>query len=332
MKILKNINSVNKKEQILLLNILHNLLKTGVSLKQSVHFMKIMFPNFIGDLHNVQISLNEGNSISDSFKFLLENNIYNQLIIAERQGNLINGLKEIIDFLKLKNQQMKKIKDLMIYPIVLFFILGLILFSINTFIVPQFDMEKANDNFYTTYIFFGLFLFFLIIISAVYYRFRKLDSLAKIQILMKIPLLKVLVKDYLGYYLSLNLSLMLKNGLEIKDIIGVCINFDNDSLLKELVYDLKLDMSEGSSYNQLIERYDFIPDEFKVFLEQGNSKKEISYNFLVFSKIKFQDLVNKSNKLIRFIQPLFLMIIGIVIVIAYLKMMLPMYGSIKGDF
>ncbi|MCF6515828.1 hypothetical protein GSH19_06675 [Lactobacillus sp. S2-2] len=332
MKILRNMNSVNKKEQMLILNTLYNLLKTGVPLKQSINFMKVMFPKFLSDLIDIEMSLRRGSSISDSLDFLLENDILNQLIIAEKQGNFINGLKEIIDFLKLKKLQIKKIKDLMLYPIMLCFILFLILFSINTFIIPQFDMDNSSSNFYLTYIIFGCFLIIFTTTIIFYYHFKKLNSLSKLKILLKIPLLKLLLKDYLGYYLALNLSLMLKKGLEVKDIINVCMNFDEKSLLRELTYELDESMSQGNSYSLIIEKYSFIPDEFKVFLEQGNSKTEISYNFLVYSKLKFQDLINKSNKLITFIQPLFLLVIGIVIVIAYLKIMLPMYGSIKGDF
>lgn len=332
MKILRNMNSVNKKEQMLILNTLYNLLKTGVPLKQSVNFMKIMFPKFLSDLIDIEMSLRKGNSISHSLEFLLERDILNQLMIAEKQGNFINGLKEILNFLELKKSQVKKIKDLMLYPMLLCFILFLILFSINTFIIPQFDMNNSGSNFYLTYIIFGCFLIFLTLAIIFYYHFKKFNSLSKLKILMKIPLLKLLLKDYLGYYLSLNLSLMLKNGLEVKDIIKVCMNFDEKSLLRELTLELDENMSQGNSFSMIIEKYNFIPDEFKVFLEQGNSKTEISYNFLVYSKLKFQDLINRSNKLITFIQPLFLLIIGIVIVIAYLKIMLPMYGSIKGEF
>ncbi|KRK57878.1 hypothetical protein FC73_GL000888 [Fructilactobacillus fructivorans] len=81
--------------------------------------------------------LERGNNLPDSMKFFLSESIYYQLKIADEHGDLVNGMKEIGDFLKLRITQNEKIKAVVVYPIFLFLVLFSIIFAVKFLIMPK---------------------------------------------------------------------------------------------------------------------------------------------------------------------------------------------------
>lgn len=58
----------------------------------------------------------------------------------------------------------------------------------------------------------------------------------------------------------------------------------------------------------------------------------LAKNLRALSRLCFQRLIKKSERLISLIQPTAFVIIGITIVVTYLKMLLPLYHSMENIY
>ena len=59
-------------------------------------------------------------------------------------------------------------------------------------------------------------------------------------------------------------------------------------------------------------------------------RDRIGKDLLAYSKLAYQKLLEKTNQLLAWIQPLLFMVIAIVIICTYLALLLPLYSSLGG--
>ncbi|QFX92851.1 type II secretion system F family protein [Fructilactobacillus fructivorans] len=128
---------ISIKQQAFLFSTLGDLLSTGFSIHQSLEFVKVVSKRNQIIVNKIMHGLERGNNLPDSMKFFLSESIYYQLKIADEHGDLVNGMKEIGDFLKLRITQNEKIKAVVVYPIFLFLVLFSIIFAVKFLIMPK---------------------------------------------------------------------------------------------------------------------------------------------------------------------------------------------------
>lgn len=319
---------IKLNEQYFIIKNLSDLLAAGFSIKQSLQLLKSL-TNHHKTINDICIQLSNGGSFSSSIKPYVDKDIYNQLIISEKHGDIIGCLKEVSQFIDLRLSQKRKIKDLLFYPILLVLVLLIVIILINNVILPQLgDMVTVNQYDLSTMYWFILFIGVLILICVIYY--YNCSPLQKRNLIAKMPLIGPIYKSYMGYFLSMQLKLMITNGRDFKDILLLLTNLNSKTLLYELGEALKVTAEQGGDFNDLIDQYAFIPFEFHNFFQQGNSMENILKNLQAFSKIKFAELMRSTNRLTNLLQPLLFLIIGVVIIIAYMGVLIPIYSSLKG--
>jgi competence protein ComGB len=315
-------------EQYFIIKNLSDLLLAGFNIKQSLHFLKSL-NNYSETINAMCLCLANGNTLSESVKPYFNKDIYNQIVISEKHGDIICCLKEISQFIELRLQQQRKIRDLLFYPLLLIAVLCGVIVLINKVILPQLgDMVTINhydlSTMYKCLLFIGVLM--LIIIS---YYFH-CSPLQKRNLIAKMPLIGPIYRSYIGYFLSMQLKLMITNGRDFKDILVLLADLNSNTLLYALGEKLQMIAQNGGEFNELINEYAFIPIEFHNFFQQGNSIDNILKNLQAFSKIKFAELVRTTNHLTNLVQPLLFLIIGIVIITAYMGVLIPIYSSLKG--
>ena len=137
-------------------------------------------------------------------------------------------------------------------------------------------------------------------------------------------------RQYSYYYLSFNLSLLLKSGLDLKQICSFLNEFDKQSLLYQLGQQLRELLNAGSMPDELVKKYPFIPPELKLFLNKGETLENISNELAVYSEVSYRKLLKLIDKLIELVQPILFIVIAIIIVGTYLTILLPIYKTLGG--
>ena len=139
MKFRKNINSdkVTLQQQSFIFSTISELMKIGFSISQALDFIKTVSKKNRKIILKVEQGLKSGYPLPKSMKFFLNNSMYQQLLIADEHGKIEDGMQEISEFIQLRLKQKNKIRDIAIYPLILFFFLILLLISIKLFVLPE---------------------------------------------------------------------------------------------------------------------------------------------------------------------------------------------------
>ncbi|CAM2799761.1 type II secretion system F family protein [Fructilactobacillus fructivorans] len=325
---------ISIKQQAFLFSTLGDLLSTGFSIHQSLEFVKVVSKRNQIIVNKIMHGLERGNNLPDSMKFFLSESIYYQLKIADEHGDLVNGMKEIGDFLKLRITQNEKIKAVVVYPIFLFLVLFSIIFAVKFLIMPQTadltGQTGTRNHHVISYIVYAVGLAIILLGMVCYQNFKAKKCIDRINLLVKIPVIGQLFKAYYQYFVTSNFALMINGGLDLKQVVSALLKFDHQSLLYDVGKTMHASFNEGMNFGASLAHYSFVSEEMIVFLLNGSTQSELAQNLKALSRLSFKEMIRKSNLLIKLIQPVSFAVIGILIVGAYLQMLLPMYDSMKG--
>src|SRR5690606_700436 len=96
--------------------------------------------NYEEEAERVQEDLKSGYGVTAILKNLgFEPEMLLPVVIAEVNGKLIEALEELARRMKAAEERKKKLKKMLAYPAVLFFILGILLIAFRQFFLPNFQ-------------------------------------------------------------------------------------------------------------------------------------------------------------------------------------------------
>lgn len=334
-KVLRNIGGVklSKELQNQLFSKLAELLEIGFSVNQALDFIGHTYSRLAEATQIIIDHLQMGDSFAQSCSGLAAGEIVDQLKIAEQHGQLQGTLQQLAKFNTQRIEQHKKIKALLVYPIILIIILVILLGLIHSILLPQIndlngDQGETPNNIPIILICFGL----VIILLLAGLILKKLSAIQRYNVLVKIPLIGKLVRQYVNYYLANNLAVLLSNGLTGKDILTVIQQFSSRSLIYELGTEISHHLQRGDSYNMSLNRHSLIAPELVSLLDSGETVTEMSRLMTAYSQLMFTNLIRDSDKLIALMQPTIFVAIGMVVTSAYLQILMPIYQSIRGIY
>lgn len=324
------------KIQAKFFSLLSDLLAVGFSLRESLKFIKIVIPKKEKQITEIIRSLENGDSFSNSVRLFLKEDIYYQILIAEKHGELADSLKTLGVYLNKKHEHRTKLIQLLEYPVILLLFLIMLMLGMKIYIFPELNMWNTATRVHLIkpYTLIILLIWGGISGSVVIFikKFLQRPVVKRVEIICRIPIVGKVYQNYCHYYLSLNLAMLLKSGLGIKSICTMLTQFSSTSLLYQIGRTLEKQLLQGGQTRLFINRYPFIPPELNVLLNKGNTTEVLGQELDMFSKIKYQKLTNQIEKLIGLIQPLMFLFIGVVIVFMYLSLLLPMYHSMEGVY
>lgn len=338
MKVRKN--RLSERKQALFFQSLADLLNAGFSLRQAFEDIMIFFPENKDLLDYVHVELAEGKMLSTAFKPYVRQNVFNQIYIAEKHGKLSDSIKQLGKNLEQKARQMDKLKAVLLYPIILLIMLGGLMVAIKFWLRPELDKFQEIQVLNTTLWQAQLYPFIVgsvLLITGVFgfklvYRLTKQPILSRQEWYCHIPFLGAAYRQYCYYYITFNFGLLLKSGLEIREICLFLEEFDEKSLLANFGKELKKNLLGGNELTYFVSKYTFIPPELNLFLGKGNTIDELSSELLLFSELAYEKLIRQIDRMINCVQPILFLVIAIVIISIYLSMLMPMYNNLGGIY
>lgn len=327
------------KKQAIFFSILSDLLSAGFSLRQSLISIQNIMPEFYSVSHKVKKNLLMGTKISDALKENISKSTYYQLLIAEQHGEMEKSIKQLGSLLERRVEQQNKLKSLMVYPMILFFMLIIIMLGIKFWLKPtinNFGEDSVRTSSIINWTVVGKYSLILVALIIVLYVLKilrwwsKQETITRHHWYSQLLIIGKIYRQYSYYYLSFNLSLLLKSGLDLKQICSFLNEFDKQSLLYQLGQQLRELLDAGSMPDELVKKYPFIPPELKLFLNKGETLENISNELAVYSEVSYRKLLKLIDKLIELVQPILFIVIAIIIVGTYLTILLPIYKTLGG--
>lgn len=323
------------KQQAEFLSTLAELLAAGFSLKRSLDQLKVFFKH--RGAEQVMDKLAEGSSFSVAMKEYLTPSLYCQLVIAEKHGQLEKSVTQLGRYLNLRIAQQEKLRAVLLYPFLLLSLLLFLLFGVKMWLVPemlQFAPDKATGlvklGFKSSrFILGGGVLIFSGYLLKTLYWLKHCAVLDRHSWYSCLPLVGKLYRQYCSYYMTFNLGLLIESGLEFQQICQLLQTFDKKTLLHQLGKLLAREVAHGNNFDDLISRYPFIPNELSAFFKKGKTKTELGTDLMTYAQLAYKRLFYLTDKMIAWVQPIFFIVIAMIIVGTYLALLLPMYSSLE---
>lgn len=323
-------DKLNNEEQLEFLDYLKHSLDNGFSLSNSLDLMPILWPKRRKLMGKVSQNMKEGASFSRELQNLgFSKTATTQINLAMQQGSLVECLTQLAILNRLKNEQIKKLKTELSYPVVLAVMMIILLTFMQSFVSTQF----ADSNDHTgDLLILGL---ILLGIFSIFYFWKILKLLAKqdYQSLRKLstyPIIGNTVKLYVNYLLIYDIGLLLSSGFSLQKMCEYSEKLDQGSLQQYLGKKVGNQLSNGKSLTEIIKEEKFLPDELLILLQTGSTRHNLSNQCLVLGRSLFNDLTVRIEKLVINVQPVCFILIGFCIIGMYLKLLLPMYSMMQG--
>ncbi|MCX7770294.1 MAG: type II secretion system F family protein [Proteobacteria bacterium] len=274
---------------------------------------------------------------------------YMQMIKAgEKAGNLDKVFNDLMDYINWQIDLKKTIRNALFYPImILTAVMGLIA-VLFVFVVPKLQKVLISLNVelpLPTKIVMGLGTFFksyfLIFCIILFFLFVLLKGFSKTKegkfiidaILVKIPLISEFVKkiNYSRYFKTV--STLFSSGLNVEQTFNTSASVVTNSFISEKMHEITDSILRGETISKAMMRTGIFPD----FVLQMVSVGEKTGNFEDVSK-KISEVFDKEvkdsvKKIFAFIEPIIIMLLGVVVLMVMLSVFLPIYkmlGGIRG--
>ena len=330
-KSIKDIKPVKLKlkQQATFLLILAKLLENGFSIEMALESMRLILPDENPLLINLIQQLDKGQSLADTLALTgLSKTILSQITIADIHGNLIKCLRENAATLTIRQKNLQKILNLLAYPC--FLLISLI--SLIVFLKVEMAQQLPHLALPTMYwilvkILVGLII--LGIIGEIGYLVHATETQRALH-QMRWPIIGSMYRNYFHYVILSAVATFLKSGLSLNEILVASKQLTLGSIQRQLAEKVQQQILTGISLSQIIKHNPFLPTEINIAMNLGHSAKQTALELQTIAEIKHQRLQQQMQKLINQIQPLFFLLVAVLILGTYLSILLPIYSLMKG--
>ena len=344
-KFLFSKRKISSKERMFLTERLALLLETGGSLQPSLQSLQRQTSNpalseIIGVLADDVMS-GQQFSIALAKHPDLFSKTYVKLIQAGEQGGFMAKTLQELQKMEQKKEKLRQmIVSSLSYPAFLIIASFAVMVFILVFVFPKFSIlfERIHDQLPITTIILMYaseairhywYLFLITIAGATYFALQWVQSSSGRTILDKlklsIPGVKhIFVEIYLVQSLRI-LSLSLNNGVILVDAITSCREVTGNSIFKEFMEKLHKCVSDGQNFSAGFVETEFIPDMVRQMIITGEQSGNLAIVMDRVADFYERELEAKITFISKIIEPLMLLLMGIVVGLMVSSLILPIF-------
>lgn len=333
-------------EKGLFLKRVGSLLEGGYSLKEVLDFLLKFEKGVTRDwIFSIQNGLQTGRSFHKELETLgFSDKVCSQIYIASQYGNYGKTITHCGEHLLTTLAKKKKLKSLASYPLfLLVFLIGMLLlmrFMILPHMEVLFSSVGTKENllsnrivhlvYYSPHILIGLLVFTLMFILVLSRLFRNVQMIKRIEILTRVPILKHYLKDYLSQFFFFEWGNLLLNGCSILEVIELMKGEDASKILRETGGFLSVEMKQGRSVYEALSRLPYFYEEGLQVVSHGENLGRLGTEMLVYAGHCEIQLNLRVEKFMERLQPVVFVFIGLMILIIYAALMLPVFSLMEG--
>jgi type II secretory pathway component PulF len=284
-----------------------------------------------------------------SYTTLSDSYVYNHLIASSQaNGSIPEGLRDIGSDMETKAAQSRTFIQLLIYPSVVAIVLGLIIFVILLYVVPQLkpiimvgggsgqDIPKItyilmslssvliNHTFTILVSIIGSVVIFLgICIHPAYKRYLYTTCL-------KVPILSHIVNQHIWSQIARLLFYYTKSGSNIVSAFSAVLTVAYlPHQYRQLFTNLISDIGKGGVLSDITSSYRDIPVLWTLYLRIGETKVGYNIAFSNIMKMHEENTLRQIAYIQRLIEPVLMICIGVIVGIFAYAILLPIYGLVQ---
>lgn len=227
----------------------------------------------------------------------------------------------------------KEIISSLLYPIILIIMTNLALLFIANFILPQLLLLNQENNylvivnfikvipFISMFISITLLIVILITIYLIKYQLKTFLKLLNYRYLNKI------ISPLLSFILAFYLKEALKNNTLDQDVIKNLANQVENKLIKYLCLEILDKLDAGYSLVEVFNNFHYLSNDFKQTIILAKDSANLYELIDDYYQLKTQIYKSRIKNYLSVIVPIIVSFIGIMIIIMYLMIMLPILDT-----
>lgn len=339
---------LSKKDKLMLISNLGTMLSSGIPIMEAVDaILEDNSGNQKKVLKVLKEDLNQGKTISESFgRFprAFDPVTVNLIKAAEKAGDLDTILKDLSINIKKEIEFNEKVKGALTYPIFVLIVFVGVLGLMLVFVIPRISsvFKKLNVTLplptqiliavsdfvlkYTLPFLIGLGLF--IVIFVLLYKTQKRKVL---NVFLSLPLLSTLAQEIDLTRFNRSMALLLSSGLPIVEALTLAQNIVNKKQIYRAVELSREAVSAGKNLSEgLRSAKKTIPGVMVRIIEAGEKSGSLDKSMQELADYFDEEVSNKLKALSTLLEPIMLVVIGILVGGMMLAIIAPIYGLI-GD-
>lgn len=285
--------------------------------------------------------LSLGESFTQTLKILkFDHDILLVIEISETSGELLLGINKALNIIEQKIKNKNEVGERLKYPIILGIILTGAIYFVSHFLLPMFI--NVYDNFgiemsIKMLIFFKFLqllpqmVISLIIILLIINFYIKLQESSDIfKLIMKNKLIK---KQYYKMYnqiFLLNLYNLLDIGLKLDEIFLIFATQKYNYLLQVESKKIYQALLQGEELHKILKKRKIYNEALILAIKEGFKYNTLNSNLKNNLLVQELSIEKKTQKYLFLIQPLFYLFFGIIIIMLYACIFLPMFKIMDG--
>ena len=324
---------------------------SGVSLSRALEITSRQTEN--EKFRNIILNMSETVKKGDSFSEALNNHVsvfykfFVEMVRAgERSGKLEESLKLISQQLAKDYALRKKVKGAMTYPTVVVIAMFGIAVLMMTYVVPslistfkELDLNLPASTLFIIYlsdfITTHLILFFLLLLGSIFgtYYFFKSEKGKHVLDLFFVyaPVIKNINKKFNSARVCRTLGSLLSSGVDIVDSIEITTGVIDNHLYKIVLEKAIISIKKGQPiYESFLEGKMIFPSLVGEMMAVGEETGKLSYMLQRLATFYESEVSSSTKDLSTIIEPVLMIIIGIVVGFFAISMISPMYNLASG--
>jgi type IV pilus assembly protein PilC len=251
----------------------------------------------------------------------------------------VDVMKRYIDYQKRAIALKRKVRSALIYPVFLVLMLVAVLAVFFLYIIPNFTQMYSDQaslpllttllvNFTAFVVSFAPFIGIGIVGGLVGLSFWKrtasgrfaLDALA-----LRLPLVRTLLTQYYMAQLTRTLATVLRGGIPLVQAMETTAGVISNRVIAKHLSESRALLTEGVSLADSFERTKLAPDMTVRMIEVGESSGDLPQMLEDVADFYEQEVENKITDLTTMIEPVLMLIMGIVIAFIVVALYLPIF-------
>lgn len=260
---------------------------------------------------------------------------------GEASGTLDNVLLRLADNLEKQREFRGKVKGALIYPTIIFFGMGVVMFIMMAFVIPkltdlytEFEVELPAATRYLIRIsdFFAAYWYFIIVVFAggayLFLRWKNTSIGSKVwdRFVLSLPLIGELQKEIILIEASRTIGILVGAGLSITETLEIVAEAVDNSVYRDGLTKAKKAVEKGRQLGDTIARNAAFPPIFAEMVSIGEETGKLDETLQRLSQF-FETKSDQTVKgLTAAIEPLIMVMLGLGVGFLILAIVLPIYN------
>ncbi|WP_127837007.1 type II secretion system F family protein [Clostridium prolinivorans] len=339
-------NRVTIKDIAVFCRQFYTMLDAGLSINNALHILSEQLTNkkFKETISNIEEEVRKGSTLSEAMK--LHNNIFPDLLInmietGELSGNLDQIMLRMSNHYEKENKINNKVKNAMIYPIILSIISITVISVILIFVMPVFVDMFTNSGVelpLTTKILLGIsngireniiiiFLLISIIITLVRYYLKTYNGLLWInKMKLSLPIIKELNQKIIVSRFTRTLSTMLSSGLPLIQSLQIVGQVIGNKLVEDALNTVREKVIKGEGLALPIKETGLFPPMLSSMIGIGEESGALDEILNKTADFYDEELDSAITTFTSMLEPIMIVVMGVIVGFLIISIIQPMFG------